>query len=179
MEGFTRRRGEIVYEGRTISVGRYDYDTPDGGQMVREIVHHMGSVSVIPWTGHEVVLLRQFRAPVGHWILEIPAGKRDVDGEDPLDTARRELIEEVGLTPGRLTLLHDFFNTPGFCDERSLLYLAEDLAGAVASPQGAEEQAAERVQMSLDEAQAAMDDGRIVDAKTIIGLYALVRRLQA
>ena len=110
MAGFTRRTSEIVYTGRTISVGRYEYETPSGASMVREIVHHMGSVSVVPWTGSRVVLLRQYRAPVGDWIYEIPAGKRDVPGEDPIDTARRECIEEVGLSPDRLTLLHEFYS---------------------------------------------------------------------
>lgn len=146
--------------------------------MVREVVHHMGSVSVVPWTGSQVVMLRQFRAPIERWIYEIPAGKRDIAGEDPVDTARRECIEEVGLNPGTLTLLHDFFNTPGFCDERSLLYLGEELAEVAFDPQGAEERAADIVFMDLEDALLAVVEGGIVDAKSIIGLYAVARRLQ-
>ncbi|MBT8246775.1 MAG: NUDIX hydrolase [Acidimicrobiia bacterium] len=161
-----------------MTVGRYDYDTPDGGSMVREVVHaHDGSVVVLPFTGSTVILLRQFRAAVEAVIYESPAGKRDVAGEDPADTARRECIEEAGFEPGRLTLLHRFYNTPGYSDEESWLYLAEDLTAVPADPQGPEETAAEVVEMALPEALGLVAAGEIKDAKTIIALYALSRRL--
>ena len=74
-----------------------------------QVVHaHDGSVVVLPFTGSNVILLRQFRAAVDGIIIEAPAGKRDVPGEDPADTARRECIEEAGFEPGRLTLIHRF-----------------------------------------------------------------------
>ncbi len=178
MAGFRRRRGGIVYRGPGITVGRYEYDTPDGTSMTREVVHaHEGSVVVIPYTGTHLILLRQFRAPVDAVIYELPAGKRDVAGEDPADTARRECIEEAGLDPGRLTLLHRFFNSPGYSDEESWLYLAEDLTPVEASPQGPEETAVELVEITLDEALELVASGEIKDAKTIIGLYAVSRRL--
>ncbi len=180
MAGFRRRRGDIVYQGPGITVGSYRYDTPDGGTMTREVVHaHQGSVVVLPYTGTQVVLLRQFRAPVDAVIYELPAGKRDVEGEDPAAAARRECIEEAGLDPGRLTLLLTFFNTPGYSDEESWLYLAEDLTPVEANPQGPEELAAEVVELTLDEALGLVASGEIKDAKTIIGLYAVSRRLLA
>jgi len=178
MAEFRRRSGDIVYRGPGVTVGRYLYDTPDGATMIREVVHaHDGSVVVLPYTGTRVVLLRQFRAPVDAVIYELPAGKRDVDGEDPVEAARRECIEEAGLDPGRLSLLHTFYNTPGYSDEESWLYLAEDLTPVEADPQGPEETAAEVVELTLDEAFGLVALGEIKDAKTMIGLYALARRL--
>lgn len=174
MTGFRRRDGEIVYRGPGVTVGRYTYDAPDGSSIVREVVHaHDGSVVVLPFTGDSVVMLRQFRAPVGAAIYELPAGKRDVPGEEPAVTARRECVEEVGLAPGKLTLLHTFYNTPGYSDERSWLYLAEDLEPVPARPQGPEEETAEVVTLTLEEAMELVAAGEIQDAKTIIGLYAV------
>lgn len=178
MTEFRRRAGDIVYRGPGVTVGSYEYDTPGGGSMTREVVHaHDGSVVVVPFTGSHVIMLRQFRAPVESVIFELPAGKRDIPGEDPADAARRECVEEVGLRPGRLTLLHAFYNSPGYSDEQSWLYLAEDLHPAQAEPQGPEELAAEVVEMTLDEALDRVVTGEIRDAKTIIGLYAVSRRL--
>jgi ADP-ribose pyrophosphatase len=125
-----------------------------------------------------VHLLRQHRAPAGGWLLELPAGKRDVPEEDPVATARRECIEEMGLRPGRLTLLHRAFLSPGFTDEVIWIYLAEDLASVEAAPQGVEEQAAITVPMTLEQALDAAAGGEIRDAKTIVGLYAIAHRLR-
>jgi ADP-ribose pyrophosphatase len=178
MVGFRRRRGSIVYRGPGITVGSYEYETPDGATMTREVVHaHDGSVVVLPYNGTGVVLLRQFRAAIDDVIYEAPAGKRDVAGEDPIDAARRECIEEAGLHPGRLSLLLTFYNSPGYSDEESWLYLAEDLTPVVADPQGPEESAAEVVELTLEDALARIGTGEIKDAKTIIALYAVSRRL--
>ena len=178
MAGFRRQSGRIVYAGPGITVGSYVYETPDRSTMVREVVHaHDGSVVVLPYTGDQVVLVRQFRVPVGEELYELPAGKRDVPGEDPAETARRECVEEVGLSPGRLTLLHTFYNTPGYSDERSWLYLAEELTPVDRDPQGAEERTAEIVYLPLEQALEMVASGDIEDAKTIIGLYAVTRRL--
>jgi len=178
MAGFRRRSGGIVHRGPGVTVGRYDYQTPDGGSMIREVVHAFdGSVVVLPFTGTNVILLRQFRAAVDGVILEAPAGKRDVPGEDPAETARRECVEEAGYEPGRLTLLHRFYNTPGYSDEESWLYLAEYLTPVAADPQGPEETAAEIVEIALPDALGLVAAGEIKDAKTIIALYALSRRL--
>ena len=177
MAGFRRLSGEIVYSGPGVTVGSYTYETPDGDTMLREIVHaHEGSVVVLPYTAEGVVLIRQFRAAVGGVLYELPAGKRDVPGEDPVETARRECIEEVGYVPGRLSLLTTFYNTPGYSDERTWLYLAEDLTPVDAEPQGPEERNAEIVHVPLDSALDLIESGEIEDAKTMIGLYAVSRR---
>lgn len=177
MTEFRLRSGTIVYSGPGVTIASDEYDTPDGGRMIREYVRcHPGSVVVLPHTGSHVVMLRQFRAPVGEVVYELPAGKRDVAGEDPAETARRECIEEVGLLPGRLELLQVFYNSPGYSDEQTWLYLAEDLATVPSDPQGPEERAAEVVKLDLGEALDLVEAGAIKDAKTIIGLYAVQRR---
>jgi ADP-ribose pyrophosphatase len=117
------------------------------------------------------------RVVVGAPLLELPAGKLDVDGEPPEQSAIRECIEEIGLRPGRLALIHMAYVSPGFTDELSHIYLAEDLEPAPLDPQGAEEAAGEHVALTVEQVEAGLYDGSIVDATTLIGLYALLRHL--
>src|SRR5712692_2287971 len=127
--GFRRLGEEIVYRGSLISVAHAIFADPDGGEFRRDVVHHPGAVSVVPVIdeGSAVLMVRQYRAPVDRELLEIPAGKRDVDGEPVELTARRELEEEVGMRAGRLERLAEFYNSPGFCDEHSFVFMALDL----------------------------------------------------
>src|SRR5947209_7381495 len=112
-----------------ISVAVATFAGPDGETFERDVVHHPGAVIVVPVLegGESVLLVRQFRTAIGIELLEVPAGKRDVPGEAPEVTARRELQEEVGMRAGRLEQLCAFYNTPGFCDEYAYLYMALDL----------------------------------------------------
>jgi len=175
--GFPLLGRRFVARGAFITMER-SYHLGEGtAWTARDIVRHPGSVAVIPWDGRQVHLMRQYRAPVGAPLLELPAGKRDVPGEDPAETARRECVEEVGLRPGRLTLLHEAYTSPGFTDELTWVFLAEDLEAVPAAPQGIEEIAATTVSLSLEAAFAALAEGGIRDAKTILGLYALARHL--
>lgn len=178
MSGFEQLGEEIIHEGPvfTVSVGRVR--APDGEVLVREYVRHPGAVMVVPMVGHEVVMVRQYRAVVDRELLEIPAGKRDVDGEPPEKTAVRELREEVGLVPGHLRLLTSYFNTPGFSDEYSYCYLATDCTEVPHERQGAEEEHMSVVRMPLARAVAECSGDRIIDAKTIIGLLLAERTLR-
>lgn len=154
-----------------ISVGLARFEAPDGTTFDRQVVHHPGAVVVVPVTDHRTVLMvRQFRAAVGAELLEVPAGKRDVTGEEPEATAHRELVEEVGRAPGRLDLLARFYNSPGFCDELTHLFLARDLRTATAAPAGIEEGHMSVEEIPLDDAPRLIADGNIIDAKSIIGL---------
>ena len=110
-----------VCRGSLISLAVGAFEAPDGDTFERDVVHHPGAVSVVPVVdeGTAVLLVRQYRAAVDRDLLEIPAGKRDVAGEPPELTARRELEEEVGMRAGRLEQLAEFYNSPGFCDEHS------------------------------------------------------------
>jgi ADP-ribose pyrophosphatase len=153
---------------------------PEGDEFTRVVVRHPGAVVVVPVVGDGALLVRQFRAAVGAELLEVPAGKRDVDGEPPEETARRELEEEIGRRPGRLVKLVEFFNTPGFSDEYTHLFAALDLEDlGTTRAVGPEEKA-----MTVEHVPfAAVDDlvaaGEIRDAKTIIGLLLARRSLDA
>lgn len=172
-----RRRGEqLRYQGSLFGVRTVEFVGPDGEHFERDIVHHPGAVVVVPLTSEgRVIMVRQFRAAIGADLLEVPAGKRDVDGEPTEVTAARELAEEVGRRAGHLELLARFYNSPGFTDEFTHLYLARDLEEVPHDRQGAEERQMTVEEVGLDDMDALIADGRLVDAKSIIGL-ALTRR---
>lgn len=153
---------------------------PDGETFTRAVVRHPGAVVMVPVQDGDVILVRQFRAAVGRSLLEVPAGKRDVAGESPADTATRELEEEIGQHPGQLTKLCEFYNSPGFCDEYTHLYCATDLR-PLAEPRGvtAEERAMAVERIPLDATTDLIATGEIVDAKSIIGLVLTQRLLAA
>jgi 8-oxo-dGTP pyrophosphatase MutT (NUDIX family) len=167
-----------VFQGHVISVTKAEFEGPDGNRFDREIVHHPGAVVVVPVTGDgKAIMVRQFRAATGGELLEIPAGKRDVAEEPTEVTAARELAEEVGRRAGRLDLLARFYNSPGFCDELTFLYLATDLEEVPLDRQGVEEQHMSIEEISLDSVPELIATGRLMDAKSIIGLTLATRAL--
>jgi ADP-ribose pyrophosphatase len=121
-------------------------------------------------------MIEQHRTPVGRALVEIPAGKLDIPGEDRRETAERELEEEIGFTPGRLVHLIDLLTTPGFSDECITIYLATDLEAVPPRPVGAEEHHSRLVRMRLDEAVEQVRSGAITDAKTVAGLLLVAGR---
>jgi len=151
----------------------------DGHHLLRVVVHHPGAVAVVPVIGDDVILIEQQRVPLGRRLLEIPAGKRDVPGEPAEVTAIRECEEEVGWKPGRLTSLGTIYTTPGFSDERIWLFIGWDLEPVQANPQGHEEEHATVVRMPITDALRRVERGKIVDAKTVIGLQALRREFES
>lgn len=170
-----RRLDEVtVHDGAVISTVVATFEAPDGSRFERDVVRHPGAVSVVPLltgpAGDEVVLVRQYRAAIDGWLLEIPAGKRDVADEPPELTAARELEEEVGLSPTSLVELAQFQNSPGFCDEHSFVFLAVDPIPAEPSAHSVEEEHLTVERVPLSEVESMIRDGRITDAKTIIGL---------
>ena len=177
--GFQKLEEREIHAGRVVRLTESVFATPGGGRMTRDVVHHRGAVAVVAVDGDDLVLLlRQYRTPVEGELLEIPAGTRDVDGEDPAGTARRELAEEAGLACDSLEELGTFFNSPGFCDELSHLFLATGLSPVPRQPDGAEEEWMTIQRVSLNEAAAMIDRGEIRDAKTIIGVLLARRRLR-
>lgn len=160
-----------LFQGHLISVTEAAFEGPDGNRFDREIVHHPGAVVVVPVTADgNAILVRQFRAAPGVELLEIPAGKRDVADEPTEVTAARELAEEVGRRAGRLDLLARFYNSPGFCDELTFLYLATDLEEVPLDRQGVEEQHMTVEEIPLDSVPDLIASGQLIDAKSIIGL---------
>ena len=172
MSGFRKLAEEVVYRGSLVSAARATFAAPDGDTFERDVVHHPGAVVVVPVVDGDraVLMVRQYRAAVDRELLELPAGKRDVDGEPVEVTARRELAEEVGMRAEDLRLLARFYNSPGFSDEHSWLFLARVLSACESSAQGVEEahMAVERV--DLADVPGLVETGEIVDAKSIIGL---------
>ena len=153
-------------------------EAPDGELLTRAVVRHPGAVVVVPVDGDEVILVRQWRAAPARALLEVPAGKRDVDGEEPEATGARELEEEIGFRPGRLTKLAEFYNSPGFTDEYTHLYCATDLTAVERRGVSAEERAMAIERVRLDDVPALIAARELVDAKSIIGLL-LTRQLLA
>lgn len=150
----------------------------EGERFTRLVVHHPGAVVAVPVEPdrEHVLLVRQYRAAVDRELLEVVAGKRDVEGEAPDTTASREMHEEIGRRPGRLVKLCEFFNSPGFCDEYTHLYAALDVEKLdEPAAVNAEERAMTVERVALDEVDDLVADGRIVDAKSIVGLL-LTRR---
>jgi len=170
---------EKVFEGPIISLVRDTVAMPGGGRSVRDVVHHVGAVAVVAIDDADrVVLVKQYRHPVGDYLWELPAGLRDADGEPPLETAKRELAEEAGLAAERWSLLVTSYSTPGFCDEQVLVYLAEGLSEAD-RPEGfaAEHEEIDMTveRVPLDEAVGRIFTGGIRNASAVIGLLAAAR----
>jgi 8-oxo-dGTP pyrophosphatase MutT (NUDIX family) len=172
--GEFRKVGERhVFDSFLLHVAVGTFEAPGGETFERDLVHHPGAVVMVPVdevTG-EVVFVRQFRAPLDLELLEIPAGKRDVEGEPPEVTAARELAEETGLEAGRLQLMGRFYNSPGFSDELSWCFLATELTAVPDGRHGIEEQYMTVERHPLPKAMELVRAGEITDAKTIIGLY--------
>jgi 8-oxo-dGDP phosphatase len=167
---------EQVYEGRVIALRRDTVAMPGGGSSVREVVHHPGAVAIVAVDAQDrVVLLRQYRHPVGRHLWELPAGLRDEDGEPPLETAKRELAEEALLAAGRWSLLVTVNNSPGFSDELVQIYLAEDLSD-VERPEGflVEHEEADMTleRVPLADAVQRVFDGDIRNSSAVAGLLA-------
>ena len=137
------------------------------------MIRHPGAVSIIPFDGVNVTLVRQYRAAIDGDLYEIPAGKRDVSGEAPETTARRELAEEVGMEAAEIELLVNMHHSPGFCDEYGFVFVARGLRSVPAQREGPEEQSMTLHTVELDEAVAMCLDERITDSKSMIGLMTL------
>ncbi len=175
MTRFRKLAERVVHNGSLISVAQATFADPFGATFERDVVHHPGAVVVVPLLDDgSVLMVRQYRAAVDRVLLEVPAGKRDVDGEPVEETARRELEEEVGMRAGRLDKLAEFYNSPGFCDERSFVFLARDLEECGISAQGVEEEHMTVEAVALDDLPGLVASLELVDAKSIIGLSLTV-----
>ena len=174
MAGFEALDEVEHHRGFRFTVHRARFRGPDGVEFERDIVRHPGAVGVLPL--HEdgtVTLVRQYRAALDTHLWELPAGIRDVDGEDDAATAARELREEAGLEAEAITHVVTFHNSPGFCDESVAVFLATGLTAVDRAPEGVEEEMMDIERFPLAEALEMVADGRITDAKTIIGLQAI------
>ncbi|MCK4176704.1 NUDIX domain-containing protein [Aciditerrimonas ferrireducens] len=177
-QGFSVLDEVAVAVGSRVAFHRLTVAGPGGERLERDVVRHPGAVAIVPVTEDgQVVLVRQYRAPVDRELLEIPAGTLDVPGESPEAAAARELEEEVGLRPGHLEELCAFYNSPGFCDERTLLFLAQDLVPVPDRRAGAEERAMTVQRLPLVDALAVLGQEGVVDGQTLLGILLARARL--
>jgi ADP-ribose pyrophosphatase len=173
--GFRVVGSDTLCDAGFLSLARLRVASDEGEEFDRHVVHHPGAVVVVPVLprddgGHDAVLVRQWRVATGQALLEVPAGKRDVEGEAPETTANRELEEEIGHVAGRLDKLAEFYNSPGFCDEYTHLFLATELAATARAAVSHEEAAMTIEQVALDRVDELVATRELVDAKSIIGL---------
>ena len=158
---------EVLWRGHFIDVDRLQVALPDGRSSQRDIVRHPGAVAIVALTDDgRICLVRQYRAALGRVTVEIPAGKLD-PGEDPLDCAMRELQEETGMQAERMAFLTTIATAVGFCDELIHIYMATGLHFAESSPDADEFINVDLVELS--ELIDAVLDGRVEDAKTVVG----------
>ena len=157
-----------VFEGRVVSIRVDEVRLPGGGTAVREVVDHRPAVVIVPLDERDrVIMVKQYRYAVGETLLEAPAGIVE-EGEEPDQTAQRELQEEVGLIAGDLRKLGEFWATPGFCNELMHAYVARDLQNSSLDPDDDEDITVVAVPMT--EALDMIASGKIRDAKTIAAL---------
>ena len=167
---------QIVYEGRAVKLRIDTVETPNGRETTREIVEHSDCIAVVAVDAdNNVLLVKQFRKPVGKELLEIPAGGID-HGEDPEAAVRRELREEIGYMPQKVKRLGGFYSAPGYCTEYLHLYLATDLVPSRLFAEDTEEISLVRVPMV--QIPDLIASGRFCDAKSIAGLLTYLEYLK-
>ena len=162
-----------AFSGRLLALRVDEVELESGRHATREVVEHPGAVAILAWDGERLAAVRQWRQAAAAELLELPAGTCE-PGESPLATAQRELAEECGLTATRWEEGPAFYTAPGFSTELLTLFLATDLQPVDVRPP--DDEALERSWLTLTDALAAIDDGRIRDAKSLVGILWLARR---
>jgi ADP-ribose pyrophosphatase len=167
---------ELAFQGRLLTLRVDTVRLPNGVVSRREIIVHPGAVAMVPMLDADhVLLVRQWRAAAGRALLEIPAGTL-APGEDPAACAERELMEEVGYRPQRLTPLYATYLAPGYSSEMLHTFLAEDLVPDRRAHD--EDESIEVVCLTWDEIDARLLSGEIADAKTLAGLLLAQKLLK-
>lgn len=167
-------RKEVLYDGRVVRLEIGDVEFDDGTVAFREVVRHPGGVAVVPLLGEAVVLVRQYRIAVEAEVLELPAGKLE-GAEDPEHRGRCELEEETGYRAGRMTPLGSTYASVGYTSEEIHLYLAQELE-QVGQRLEADERIGAAV-LTLDDVRRKLAANAFKDAKTVVGLYAMLAHL--
>ena len=178
MNDYTEKtlKREDIYVGRIITVHSDTVELCNGKTAGREVVDHRGGVSVVPVDGDgNVYLVRQYRYPVGDFLVEIPAGKLEA-GEEPLTCAIRELSEETGFTAEKIEFLGQIWPTPGYCGEKLHIYMATGLQPGKTHPD--EDEFLDVMKIPLEKAYAMAISGELSDAKTVIGLCRAYAKLK-
>ena len=182
LPAFRHLGDRLVHQGYIWHVAVSTFEAPDGELFERDVIRSPGAVGVVPLLFDDgvatVVCVRQYRGPFDRYMLEVPAGMRDVRDEAPEVTAERELVEEAGFSAGRLEYLTHYFSAAGMTDSTLHLYLATELSPVARDVHGPEESHMDVVHLPLAEAVDMVVRGEINDAKTVIGLLLVDRRLR-
>lgn len=164
---------ELIYDGKIVHLHKDTVELPNGNEAVREVVRHVGAVGVVPITEDgEVVLVRQYRYPFDKVLTEIPAGKLDSPDEDIVEAARRELLEETGITAEILTPIGDLYPSCAILDEVIHLFVAEGLSFGDSTPD--DDEFLHIIKVPLIDALFEVMQGKICDAKTQVGILKAV-----
>ena len=170
---------EVLFKGKLVTVRADHLSCKDEKQYVREVAVVTDSVAIVAIdTKSKVLLIQQYRHPMQQSIWEIPAGRIDVSGESPEETALRELREEADIIAERIEVLTVFSNSVGWTTERTHVFLAHNLTSVPAFERHNEEADIEKRWIHIDEAVAAIESGEIDDSKTIIGILLASARLK-
>ena len=156
---------EYIYKGRIINLRKDEVELPNGKTASREVIEHPGGVCILPLTDkNEIVMERQYRRPYDDVLLEIPAGKRDGNGEEPIECGKRELREETGAVAEKYTNLGELYPSPGYCAEVIYMFLAEGLT--FGSDDRDEDEFLNIELVPFEKALKMVLSGEIKDAKT-------------
>jgi ADP-ribose pyrophosphatase len=172
---FPVRASKDLHRGKVLAVRADEVEMPGGRVAVREVLEHPGAVAVAALDDDgRLMMIHQYRHPVGRRLWELPAGLLDVDGEDPLRTAQRELTEEVGLTATDWSVLIDIVPSPGFSDEAVRVFLARDLTDVGRPHLDSDDEEADLVTrwVSLPVAVRMVLDGKIVNGVSAAAVLA-------
>ena len=172
----TKISSENIYDGTLLHVKKDKVELPNGDISYREWIKHPGASAVIPVTdNNEIILVRQYRYPIQALTMEIPAGKLDVAGEDPLECAKRELEEETGYSAQEYQFLTKLATTVGFSDEFIYIYAARGLKAGQQHTD--EDEFINVVTVPLDKAVEMVHSGEILDGKSVVAILMLQNML--
>lgn len=162
-----------IFKGRVIDLYVEEVELPNGKTSTREIIKHPGAVAVIALTDdNKLLMVEQYRKALERALVEIPAGKLE-KGESPESTAKRELEEETGYMCESLEKIIAFYTSPGFADELVHLFVAKGLTKLTEAAELDEDEFLDVLEVTLEEAQQMVEDGRIYDAKTAYAVQYL------
>ncbi|HLR20429.1 MAG TPA: NUDIX hydrolase [Tissierellaceae bacterium] len=162
-------KSDKIYEGKILNLRIDTIELPDKKYSKREIIEHPGSVGIIAITDDNcLILVKQYRKAAEDFLYEIPAGKLEVN-EEPRETAIRELREETSYEANKLNYISEFYTSPGYCNEKIHLFLAEDIYITDLDPEP--DEFIETVEFNINELINMINKGEIIDSKTIIGIY--------
>ena len=174
---FVMTETQVVHSWAMFRLLRRLVKDPHGEVFERTYVSTPGAVATVAITRDgDVVLVSQYRASFDSFVLEIPAGMRDIEGEDPSVTAVRELREETGFNATSIEMLGECLSSPGVTDSSVIVYLAQDLTPGEFQPHGPEEEAMQTVLVPFSEVLNMISDGRLTDAKSAYGILLAAHR---